>query len=147
MRHVLSYLDHQKTTISRHSPTYWCARGSSCGNVKPSKTAPHMCVSLFLADFDIGYIMKHHETCTELSRSSGGDDVALWFYLPCVHSTPLGCMKPSKSASHMGIRLHLARFDIRSIDRHHKTSAELSRSSGGDDVASRSILLVLHTSC
>ena len=42
----------------------------------------------------------------------------------------------------MGFELYFAKFDIRSIDTYHETSAELSRSSGDDDVASRLLLPV-----
>ena len=48
----------------------------SCGSVKPSKPAPLMGVRLFLAGFDLGYIITRYETCIELSRSSADDDVA-----------------------------------------------------------------------
>ena len=60
----------------------------------------------------------------------------------CVHNTPPEEVKPSKSAPCMGVRLNLGGFDIISIDTHHETSAELSRSSGDDDVASRLLLPV-----
>ena len=60
----------------------------------------------------------------------------------CMQYTPLGGVKPSKSAPHMSVRSYLAGLDIRSIDTHHEASAELSRSSGDDMIASWFVLLV-----
>ena len=54
-------------------------------------------------------------------------------------STPLGGVKPSKSAPHMHVRSYLMGLDIRSIDTHQEASDELSRSPVGDDVRSGSI--------
>ena len=105
-----------------------------------------MGVGVSLAGLDIRSIDKYHETSAELSRSSGGDDVALHSHLlvrtPSPGITSPGVVKPKNLAPYMGFRLCLAGFDISAIDKHHETSAELSRSSGGDGFPLRSHLLV-----
>ena len=53
-------------------------------------------------------------------------------------------MKPSKSVLHIGFRLYLAGFDIKSIEKRHGTSSKPSNSLGDDDVSSPYILLVVH---
>ena len=60
----------------------------------------------------------------------------------CTQYPPREGVKTSKLALYMGVGLNLVGFDIISIDTHHETSSELSRSLGGDDAASRSILPV-----
>ena len=80
--------------------------------------------------FDIGSIETRHETSAELSISSGDDALASWsIHSGCARvvagSSPW-CVKPSKSAPHVGIRFHLVGFDIGSIEPRHETSAELS---------------------
>ena len=91
-RRLRNHLDHQETTTSRRGTSYQCSRASPPGCVKPLKSAPYMGNGLYLADLDIRSIETHHETSTELSRSSGGDDVASRSILPVHkrHSTPPG---------------------------------------------------------
>ncbi len=105
-----------------------------------------MGVSSYLAGFDIRSIKTHQETSDELSSSSEGDDIALQAYLTgcdLVYTVPpKGGCENVKPAPYMGVGLNLVGLDIISIDTHHETSSELSRSLGGDDAASRSILPV-----
>ena len=51
-------------------------------------------------------------------------------------------VKPSKSAPYMSYRAYLAGLDIRSIDTHHETSAELSKPPGHDGITSWYLLPV-----
>ena len=118
---------------------------SSCSvGVKPSKiSASHKVIGLSLAGLDIGSIKTHHETSTELSRSSGVDAVTSRSIIPGRpyegQSYRGGRETVEISAPHKGVRLHLARLDIGTLKAHHETSTELSAGSGADALASQSI--------
>ena len=75
----------------------------------------------------------------ELSTSSEYDGVASRTLLPGaqenVRPVLCGCVKASKLAPYTDDGLHLASFDIDSIERHHGTPNEPSRLSGYDGVA------------
>ena len=111
--------------------------------MNPSKSAPHLSFRMKLANFDIGSIRTRHETSAELSNSAK-DHVS---ESRCSHPGVRECsprqdVKQSKSAPYMGLSFSVAGFDIGSIEAHHEMSAELSSSSGDDDVAARSIIPV-----
>ena len=60
-----------------------------------------------------------------------------------VHKQPLAKgRETAKSARYMGNGLYRATLDIRSIDTHHETSAELSKQPGHDGITSRYLLPV-----
>jgi hypothetical protein len=76
-RRLLSYLNHQDTTVSRRGTSYQRLRASptpGCGTVN---TAPYKGNGLYRASLDIISIEARHVTPTELSSSSGGDEVTL----------------------------------------------------------------------
>ena len=78
-RRLLSYLDHQETTPSRHSPSYQCARHSPNPpkrGTKPSKSAPYMGVRSPYAGLDIRSIVTCHGTSPNIFLSSGDDVLA-----------------------------------------------------------------------
>ena len=84
MRHLLSHLNHQETTMTRPGLSDRCAR---VGGAKASESAPHVGVGLYRADFYIRSIVTHHETSAEPSRSSEDDADAS-------RSHPTGAMVP-----------------------------------------------------
>ena len=112
--------------------------------MKPSKiSASHKVIGPSLAGLDIGSIKTHHETSTELSRSSGADAVTSRSIIP-------GRPYEGKSyrggretveilAPRKGVRLHLARLDIGTLKTHYETSTELSAASGDNTFESQSI--------
>ena len=56
---------------------------------------------------------------------------------PCATRFSLEGMKPSKSVPYIRNGIHHVYYCIRSVDTHHETSAELSRSSVVDDISLR----------
>ena len=96
-------------------------------------SGPHLNFVLSISGLDIGSIRTHDETATELSNSSGEDDVAP----RCSHTGVCLCssvlrVHPSLSAPDMSVSFSCAGFDIGSIRIRYETSTELSSSSGDD---------------
>ena len=56
--------------------------------MKPSKSAPHVGVSVSFVSFDIGSIGARHETSGELSSSSVDDVLVSWFIIPVCERFP-----------------------------------------------------------
>ena len=125
-RRLLSYLNHQDTTVSHHGTSYQCTQGipqrarnppKSVDFVTKSAPQPHTDTGLFHTDLHIISVEQHHDTSDEPSRPSGDDGITSRSLLP-VHTEhhPPGSVKPPTSARYMGNGLYRAGFDIRPID-------------------------------
>ena len=101
--------------------------------------AKNMGVTLCFADVNIKSVEPPHETPTELPSSSGDDGIASYSLPPVYESITFRGFEASKSAPHMGVRLCIAGYGMRSIEAYHETSTELDKSSGDGSIALRFI--------
>ena len=146
---LLSHLDHQDTTVSRRGTSYQRSRASPPRVCETAKSVRYMGSGLYRATLDIRSIETHHETSAGLSKPPGHDGITSWYLLPVhMRSTPEGTKSVdfvTKSAPHTSSAFQLAGLGIISIEAHHNTSAEPSRSPGYDGITSRYLLPALES--
>ena len=85
----MSYLTQLVATFSRlGAVTPVCESESPWEDMKPSKSAPHVGVSVSIVSFDIGSIGARHKTSGELSISSVNDVLVSWSIIPVCERFP-----------------------------------------------------------
>ena len=101
--------------------------------------AKNMGVTLCFADVNIKSVEPPHETPTELPTAHQETTVSRRTRSHrCTRASFRG-FEASKSAPHMGVRLYIVSYGMRSIEAYHETSTELDKSSGDGSIALRFI--------